>query len=186
MEQYAEALRQLRLCGVAELRRSRHPLHASLGELRSVPSRHGRVPTHFCEAHRGSPEHRIIADALRAFIAERLVAEPELKKRYDAARRKRLGSIEGDNVTVLLKRTEQRLQTLADDFALQTAEFLVIAHDFAVKRDNPPAITLPLRRNKRGVQSARMAEAKGASLFVDCARLRDYTFAAIRGLSRFV
>ncbi|MBI3452306.1 MAG: hypothetical protein HY057_05635 [Rhodospirillales bacterium] len=55
----------------------------------------------FCEAHRGAPEQRIIADALRAFIDERLAAEPELKKRFDAARQKRLGLAEGGNVTVL-------------------------------------------------------------------------------------
>ena len=55
----------------------------------------------FCEAHRGAPGNRIIQDALRAFIDERLLAEPELKKRFDAARRKRLGLVEGDNVTVL-------------------------------------------------------------------------------------
>ncbi|WP_421938124.1 hypothetical protein [Pelagibius sp.] len=48
----------------------------------------------FCEAHRGAPERRIIADALRAFIDERLAAEPELKKRFDEARRKRLGQVE--------------------------------------------------------------------------------------------
>jgi hypothetical protein len=45
----------------------------------------------FCEAHRGSPEHRIIADALRAFIDERLGAEPELKRRFEEARKARLG-----------------------------------------------------------------------------------------------
>jgi hypothetical protein len=45
----------------------------------------------FCEAHRGSPEKRIVADALRAFIDERLDAEPELRKRFEDARRKRLG-----------------------------------------------------------------------------------------------
>jgi hypothetical protein len=55
----------------------------------------------FCEAHRGAPGNRIIQDALRAFIDERLKAEPELKKRFDEARRKRLGLMEGDNVTVL-------------------------------------------------------------------------------------
>jgi len=55
----------------------------------------------FCEAHRGAPGNRIIQDALRAFIDDRLKAEPDLKKRFDEARRKRLGSIEGDNVTVL-------------------------------------------------------------------------------------
>ena len=54
----------------------------------------------FCEAHRGSPGYRIIEDALRAFIDERLAAEPELKKRFDAARRKRLGVLEKGNVTV--------------------------------------------------------------------------------------
>jgi hypothetical protein len=53
----------------------------------------------FCEAHRGSPEKRIIEDALRAFIDDRLAAEPELKKRFDEARRKRLGRDE--NVRVL-------------------------------------------------------------------------------------
>jgi len=55
----------------------------------------------FCEAHRGSPGNRIVQDALRAFIDERLEVEPELKKRFDEARRKRLGLIEGGNVTVL-------------------------------------------------------------------------------------
>lgn len=48
----------------------------------------------FCEAHRGAPDHRIIQDALRAFIDERLAAEPELKKRFDEARRKRTGAAE--------------------------------------------------------------------------------------------
>jgi hypothetical protein len=56
----------------------------------------------FSEAHRGAPDHRLIADALRAFIADRLDAEPELKKRFEEARRKRLGIAEGGNVTVLL------------------------------------------------------------------------------------
>ena len=48
----------------------------------------------FCEAHRGSPENRIIHDAVRAFIDERLTAEPELKKRFEEARSKRLGTAE--------------------------------------------------------------------------------------------
>jgi hypothetical protein len=55
----------------------------------------------FCDAHRGAPEHRIIADAIRAFIEDRLKAEPELKQRFDEARRRRLGILEGSNVTVL-------------------------------------------------------------------------------------
>jgi hypothetical protein len=57
--------------------------------------------TDFCEAHRGAPGNRIVQDALRTFIDERLAAEPELRKRFEAARRKRLGLIEGGNVTVL-------------------------------------------------------------------------------------
>lgn len=48
----------------------------------------------FCEAHRGAPEHRIIADALRAFIDARIDAEPELKKRFEEARKNRLGQKE--------------------------------------------------------------------------------------------
>lgn len=55
----------------------------------------------FCEAHRGAPAHRIVEDALRAFIDDRLGAEPELKKRFDEARKRRLGSLARDNVTVL-------------------------------------------------------------------------------------
>lgn len=55
----------------------------------------------FCEAHRGSPENRIIADALRAFIADRLAAEPELRKRFEEARRERLGVLKGGNIAVL-------------------------------------------------------------------------------------
>jgi hypothetical protein len=54
----------------------------------------------FCEAHRGAPEKRIVADALRAFIDDRLNAEPELKKRFDEARRKRLGQ-NGDKIRLL-------------------------------------------------------------------------------------
>jgi hypothetical protein len=45
----------------------------------------------FCEAHRGAPAQRIVADALEWFIKDRLDTEPELKKRFDQARRKRLG-----------------------------------------------------------------------------------------------
>ena len=50
--------------------------------------------TDFCDAHRGAPENRIIQDALRAFIDERLGAEPELRKRFDEARQKRVGTAE--------------------------------------------------------------------------------------------
>jgi hypothetical protein len=54
----------------------------------------------FCEAHRGAPEIRIIRDALRTFIDERLDAEPELKKRFHEARRRRLGAA-GENIAIL-------------------------------------------------------------------------------------
>jgi hypothetical protein len=54
----------------------------------------------FCEAHRGAPANRIIQDALRVFIDERLKAEPELRKRFDEARANRLARA-GENVTVL-------------------------------------------------------------------------------------
>ena len=58
----------------------------------------------FCEAHRGAPEHRVIADALRAFIDERLSAEPELRRRYEEARDARL-AVAGKNVTKLRPKT---------------------------------------------------------------------------------
>lgn len=45
----------------------------------------------FCEAHYGAPQARIIREALEAFIADQLSQETELRKRYDAAREKRLG-----------------------------------------------------------------------------------------------
>ncbi len=44
----------------------------------------------FCEAHRGAPAIRIIRDALREFIDNKLAAETELRRRYDQAREKRL------------------------------------------------------------------------------------------------
>ena len=56
----------------------------------------------FCEAHRGAPEKRVVADALRAFIDERLSVEPELRKRFEEARRKRLG-IKEDKIRLVPK-----------------------------------------------------------------------------------
>lgn len=56
----------------------------------------------FCEAHYGAPEVRVIREALRLFIDGRLAAEPELRKRFEEARRKRLGALaEQENVVVL-------------------------------------------------------------------------------------
>jgi lipid A 4'-phosphatase len=43
------------------------------------------------EAYFGASEQRIISEAIDCFIAERLRTEPEVKRRYEAARRRRLG-----------------------------------------------------------------------------------------------
>jgi hypothetical protein len=45
----------------------------------------------FCAAHYGAAEREIIRAALRAFIDSKLDAEPEVRKRYDAAKKLRLG-----------------------------------------------------------------------------------------------
>jgi hypothetical protein len=54
----------------------------------------------FCEAHYGAPQVRVIREAVRCFITARLDAEPELRKRYDAILKVRIGQA-GDNVRVL-------------------------------------------------------------------------------------
>jgi hypothetical protein len=46
----------------------------------------------FCAAHYGAPEREIIRAALRAFIDSELAAEPELRKRYEAAKKARTGN----------------------------------------------------------------------------------------------
>ena len=45
----------------------------------------------FREGYFGAPEYRIVAEALEVFMAERLAAEPEVKRRYEEARKRRLG-----------------------------------------------------------------------------------------------
>jgi len=57
----------------------------------------------FCEALLGTGEIRVIREALRTYMDQRLTAEPELRRRYDVARKKQLGSTEGDNVIMLPK-----------------------------------------------------------------------------------
>jgi len=57
--------------------------------------------TDFCEASWGAPSSRIVQAALRQFSDARLAAEPELRKRFDEARRRRLGAVAGGNVSVL-------------------------------------------------------------------------------------
>jgi len=50
----------------------------------------GRVHD-FREGYFGAPEYRIVAEALEFFMRDRLKAEPEVKRRYEAARKMRLG-----------------------------------------------------------------------------------------------
>ena len=45
----------------------------------------------FCEAHYGAPEVRILRESVKFFVDESLSAEPEVKKRFEAARQQRLG-----------------------------------------------------------------------------------------------
>ncbi len=44
----------------------------------------------FCAAHYNAPASDIIRTALREFIDARLAVEPEMRKRYEAARKARL------------------------------------------------------------------------------------------------
>ena len=45
----------------------------------------------FCAAHYDAPLTNVIRYALDAFIDTRMKSEPEVKKRFEEARRKRLG-----------------------------------------------------------------------------------------------
>jgi hypothetical protein len=48
--------------------------------------------TDFREGYLGAPEYRVLAEAIKYYMADRLAAEPEVKRRYEAAREKRLGT----------------------------------------------------------------------------------------------
>jgi hypothetical protein len=54
----------------------------------------------FRAANYNAAEMEVLREALRDHIDRRLDDEPELRKRFEAARRKRLGS-SGDNIRVL-------------------------------------------------------------------------------------
>lgn len=54
----------------------------------------------FREAYFGAPEQRIVEEAIRLFMADRLLAEPAVRARFEAARDKRLAA-QGKNVAVL-------------------------------------------------------------------------------------
>lgn len=45
----------------------------------------------FCEGYEGAPAHRLVARALEAYMIERYQAEPEVRRRAEAARRLREG-----------------------------------------------------------------------------------------------
>lgn len=45
----------------------------------------------FCAAHYNASERDVVRTALEIFINQRLDAEPEMRKRFDDARKKRLG-----------------------------------------------------------------------------------------------
>ena len=44
----------------------------------------------FREGYFGAPEYRIVAEALEHFMRDRLEAEPEVRRRYEEARKARL------------------------------------------------------------------------------------------------
>ena len=48
----------------------------------------------FREGYFGAPEYRIIAEALEHFMRDRLEAEPEVRRRYEDARKARLAAKE--------------------------------------------------------------------------------------------
>lgn len=59
----------------------------------------------FCAAHYGVAEIAIIRFALDAFIKDRLAAEPEVRRRFEEARKLRL-NISGDNVRAISPRRD--------------------------------------------------------------------------------
>lgn len=57
----------------------------------------------FCEAHLGTPEIKVIREAVRFYMEHRLAREPELRDRYEAARKRMIGGTNDDNVVMLPK-----------------------------------------------------------------------------------
>ena len=55
----------------------------------------------FCEALYGPPEINIVRRALDTFIDKHLERETDLRKRYDAARKKRLEAEKGNNLKLV-------------------------------------------------------------------------------------
>src|ERR1700693_1317301 len=97
------------------------------------------------------------------------------EQRYHHQRReddRYIGHRSSPSVTLDLKR-------LADNLAPQASIFFFVADDLAVKRDDPPAIAVPFRRQKRGVQRAALAEDERAGRGVNYSRRSGLDSAAI-------
>jgi hypothetical protein len=60
----------------------------------------------FREGYFGAPEYRIVAEALEHFMRDRLEAEPEVRRRYEAARQARLTAKE-PRLRIVSKATDQ-------------------------------------------------------------------------------
>ena len=60
----------------------------------------------FREGYFGAPEYRIIAEALEHFMRDRLEAEPEVRRRYEEARKARLAAKE-PRLRIVSKATDQ-------------------------------------------------------------------------------
>src|SRR3990167_5961308 len=75
------------------------------------------------------------------------------------------------------------LKCLSYDFPFQCSLLLVIAYDFSLEGDNPPAIPFPLCRNERGVQRSPIAEAQRSFILLHVAYLDRRCTAAIGGSS---
>ena len=57
----------------------------------------------FCEANLGTAEIKVIREAVQFYIDYRTSREPELRDRYEAAKKRMMGATAGDNVVVLPK-----------------------------------------------------------------------------------
>ena len=60
----------------------------------------------FREGYFGAPEYRIVAEALEHFMRDRLEAEPEVRRRYEEARKARLAAKE-PRLRIVSKAPEQ-------------------------------------------------------------------------------
>jgi hypothetical protein len=69
---------------------SKQPTGARLTQLGLEPELVNRF-LDFCEGYEGAPLHRLLARAMETYMAQRYEAEPEVKRRAEAARRVREG-----------------------------------------------------------------------------------------------